>query len=126
AWLWKRRLWMLGGFAFVAWVVYLSLTPDPWRAPTVDNFKSGHIIAYLWLMLWFAQLWVQVSRRLVVAVLLCLLGVALEYAQALTEYRTFAYSDMVDNAIGVAMGFLLSFTPLGRIGAVLERRRRAR
>jgi hypothetical protein len=33
---------------------------------------------------------------------------------------------MVDNAIGVAIGFVLTFTRLGGIEAVLEKRRIAR
>jgi VanZ family protein len=101
----------------------MSLAPDPWRAPTVNTFKTGHIFAYFWLMMWFGQLWLSPARRLTIALLLCLLGVGLEYAQALTEYRTFAYSDMVDNAIGVAIGFVLCLTPLGQLKAVLDRRR---
>jgi VanZ family protein len=123
AWMWKRRLWIISGFGFVALVVYLSLTTDPVRTPTIFNFKTGHIIAYFWLMLWFGQLWASIPRKLLVALALTLLGVSLEYAQAMTEYRTFAYADMVDNAIGVAIGFVLSFTPLGRIEAELEKRR---
>jgi VanZ family protein len=124
--MWKRRLWILGGFVFVALVIYLSLTPDPVRAPTIHDFKTGHIIAYFWLMIWFAQLWASVPRKIAIAAALTLMGVGLEYAQAMTEYRTFAYSDMVDNGIGVAVGFLLSFTRLGRVKAVLEKRRLAR
>jgi len=33
--------------------------------------------------------------------------VALEYAQGLTGYRTFAYSDMRDNAFGVLVGWIV-------------------
>src|SRR6202035_4028446 len=74
-WLWQRRLWFACGMAFVALVVYLSLTPNPVRAPTWDNFKTGHVIAYLWLMLWFGQIWTSVARRLAVAGMLCALGI---------------------------------------------------
>jgi hypothetical protein len=119
-WLWQRRLWFACGMGFVALVIYLSLTPDPVRAPTWDDFKTGHVIAYSWLMLWFGQIWTSVARRLVVAGMLCALGIGLEYAQDLTGYRTFSHSDMWDDALGVAVGFALCFTPLGRIERALE------
>ena len=113
-----RRLdafWIACGGAFVAYVVYLSVTPDPVRAPTVEGFKTGHIVAYLWLMLWFSQVAKTAATRLVTALLLCALGVFLEYVQLGTGYRTFAYSDMADDALGVAAGWLLAGTRLGRI-----------
>jgi VanZ family protein len=116
-----RHWWIALGAGFVLLVIYLSLTPDPLQAPTVDEFKTGHILAYLWCMLWFAQAWRGVRERLAVATLLVALGIALEYAQRETGYRHFSYSDMVDDAIGVGAGWLLACTPLGN---VLERKRR--
>jgi hypothetical protein len=107
--------WIACGAAFVAYVVYLSVTPDPIRAPTIDGFKTGHIVAYLWLMLWFSQVARTVTSRLVTAIMLCALGIGLEYVQLGTGYRHFAYSDMADDALGVAAGWLIACTPLGRI-----------
>jgi VanZ family protein len=116
---WKK-LWLGMGLGFVLLVVYLSLTPDPLRAPTIDGFKTGHILAYLWLMLWFAQVCTTVPRKLAVAAAFCVMGVALEYVQGTTGYRTFSYTDMWDNALGVAVGFALSFTPMGAALAKFE------
>lgn len=96
-------------------VAWLSVTPDPIPAPTVDEFKTGHIAAYTWLMLWFAQVARTARWRLATALLLCALGIALEYVQLGTGYRHFSYSDMADDAIGVAAGWVLALTPLGRI-----------
>lgn len=107
----RQRLWAGCGLAFVALVIYLSVTPDPVRAPTVDGFKTGHIAAYLWLMLWLGQVWPAWRRRAVTAVVLCGLGIALEYVQLQTGYRTFSTADMVDDAVGVAAGMLLLLTP---------------
>ena len=118
-----RRLdafWIGCGAAFVVYVIYLSVTPDPIRAPTIDGFKTGHIVAYLWLMLWFSQVARRFPTRLATAFMLCVLGVALEYVQLGTETRHFAYSDMVDDAIGVGAGWLLAMTPLGHIEARLS------
>jgi VanZ family protein len=107
-----RRAWLAGGAAFVALVIYLSLTPHPLQVPNVGPFKPGHIIAYTWLMLWFAQL-TRVGQRLGIGIALGLMGVALEYLQNYTGHRTFGYTDMRDNAIGVMIGLLLATTPLG-------------
>ena len=114
AYLKLRRAWRVGGTAFVLLVVYLSLTPNPVPVPNVGPFKAGHMAAYAWLMLWFAQL-ARVRQRIAIAVALALMGVVLEYLQDFTGHRTFAYSDMRDNAIGVAIGFALALTPLGRV-----------
>lgn len=111
--------WLAAGAAFVALVAWLSLTPEPPDAGRMGEVKIGHVAAYAWLMLWFAQLWESPRARIAIGLALALLGVGLEYAQSLTGYRTFAYADMRDNALGVAAGGLLVLTPLGRvIGAV--------
>lgn len=117
-----ERVWIAFGFAFVLLVIYLSVTPDPVRAPTVENFKTGHIIAYLWLMLWFAQVRRSPATRLVIGLLIVALGVGLEYVQRYVG-RDFAYSDMVDDAIGVGAGYLLALTPLGSLFARWEQRK---
>jgi VanZ family protein len=85
------------------------------RAPTVDGFKTGHIVAYLWLMLWFGQLWPAWRARVAVALIIWALGIALEYVQLAIGYRTFSYADMLDDAIGVALGLVLLLTPLSHL-----------
>lgn len=110
-----QALWIAGGVAFVLLVIYLSVTPDPIRAPSVGGFKTGHIIAYAWCMLWFAEVWRGLGRRLAVAAGLIALGIALEFVQdILPWHRDFAVADMVDDAIGVAIGLALAYTPAGR------------
>lgn len=118
------RLWIGLGLAFVALVIYLSLTPDPIEAPKWGAYKGGHIMAYAWLMFYFAQVCGRVGERLVIAVLLVAMGVGLEYVQDWVG-RDFAYSDMRDDAIGVAGGFVLALTPLGSAVAFIEERMKA-
>ena len=120
-----RRAWLAGGAAFVALVIYLSLTPDPLKVPDVAGLKAGHIAAYTWLMLWFAQIY-RGRTRGAIAIALVVMGVILEYLQDFTGHRTFAYSDMRDNAIGVCIGFALAaWTPLGHVVDAIQRRRAA-
>ena len=113
-----RKLWLAIGFALVALVIYLSLTPDPIDVGKIEEVKTGHFLAYAVVMLWFAQIYRSLRGRITVGLLLVLMGVALEYAQAIVGYRSFGYADMRDNAIGVTVGLILAFTPLG---AVLQR-----
>jgi len=112
-----RKLWLAIGFALVALVVFLSLTPNPLDVGQFEEVKVGHFVAYGALMLWFAQLFRSGRGRIGVGVALVLMGVALEYAQLMTGYRTFAYADMRDNAIGVGMGLAAGVT---RMGGILE------
>jgi hypothetical protein len=116
-----RGTWLLFGSGFLALVIYLSLTPDPLRAPTVGAVKSGHLLAYFWVMFWFCQLYGSLRSRVTVALGLAALGIGLEYAQGLTSYRTFAYGDMVDDALGIFLGWVLAWTPASKGLAFVER-----
>ena len=119
----REKLWVRIGLGFVCVVVFLSVTPAPVRAPTVDNFKTGHILAYAWCMLWFAQIWKDTMHRLVIALGLLVLGIGLEFVQdMLPWHRDFAVADMVDDAIGVAIGFALGWTPAANMLRGLEAR----
>lgn len=115
-----RNLWLGVGLAFVALVIYLSLTHDPPPAPDV-GFKINHVLAYAWLMFWFAQVFCVTRTRIAIAIGLALMGVALEHLQGMTGYRTFSYTDMRDNAIGVMVGWMIATTPLGRTIPALDR-----
>ena len=108
-----RPFWLAWGFAFVALIIYLSLKPDPIDTGRVADVKTGHFIAYAWLMWWFAQIFTRKRQRFGIAVAAIALGIGLEYLQGMTGYRTFAYWDMRDNAIGVLAGWILATTRLG-------------
>jgi VanZ family protein len=115
-----RKLWLGIGFALVALVVFLSLTPEPVDAGQLGGVKIGHFVAYLVLMLWFAQLYRALPARIALVAAFVLMGVVLEYAQGMTGYRSFAYSDMGDNAQGVVLGFMVGSTRLGTTLARVE------
>ena len=90
-----RRVWRAIGFGLVVLVIWLSLTPQPIEIPVEQGDKLGHITAYATLMFWFAQLDARHRMRVAYAIGFVMLGVALEFAQRLTDYRTFEVVDMV-------------------------------
>ena len=89
--------------------------------PIPQGWKIGNVLAYTWLMLWYAQIYQALPARLRIAMIFCAMGIALEYVQGLTDYRTFAYFDMLLNSCGVAMGFVLGHTRLRHALRTLER-----
>jgi VanZ family protein len=115
-----RNVWVVIGAAFVLLVIYLSLTPRPLDVPSVYDLKTGHILAYAWLMFWFSQIYRRPAQRVVLGAAFLALGVALEYIQGWVG-RDFAYTDMRDDGIGIAIGAALAATPLGGALAIIER-----
>ena len=116
-----QPFWLALGWVWVALVIYLSLTPHPPELSVMSGDKIGHTIAYLFLMLWFAQIYRSLSTRMRIAMGLVILGIAIEFAQEQTGYRRFEVADMGADAIGVAIGWLLSFTPLRETLRLAER-----
>lgn len=108
-------LWWALGWAFVALVAYLSLTPSPPPPQELLGFDIAHAAAYAWLMFWFAHLLPTRAARLRCAAALCGFGILLEVLQGTTGYRVFSYADMRDDAIGVAIGAIVASTALARV-----------
>jgi VanZ family protein len=104
---WLLRGWRAVGWCGVLAVIVLSLIPD---APSLTEYpqedKLQHILAYFTLMLWFAQIHLERRARLRIALALCAMGVAIEFAQGGTGWRTFSFADMAADAVGVALGWL--------------------
>ena len=109
------------GWSFVGLVVYLSLTSDPPDLGVPHAFDAGHVIAYAWLMFWFAQLHHGARMRAMLAAGFFTLGVVLEFIQGMTGYRMFEYGDMAANGLGVMIAFLLARTRLQNTLLALER-----
>jgi VanZ family protein len=113
--------WRALGYGLILLVIYLSLTPAPPNIPIENGDKLGHVGAYTALMAWFAWLYPSHSVRWICAVGFATLGVGLEFAQALTDYRTFELTDMVADTTGVVLGWLAALPPLPNLLLCLER-----
>lgn len=116
-----RLAWLVLGCLWVATIFYLSLIPHP---PEPIHFeysdKLEHTLGYAALMLWFCQIYHQPAQRMLLAVLLIGMGIALELLQRMTGYRYFDYADMLANGTGVLLSWALAHTPLGRIYSLFE------
>ncbi len=104
----------------IAGVVVLSLIPVEVDFRE-DSDKVAHLFAYGSLSLWFGMIFAGTGRQLGIAVAFAALGVALEFLQGMTDYRTFDIADMVANTIGAALGWGLAQTPLKNGFAWIER-----
>lgn len=117
-----HRIWVAIGWLLTLLIVYLSLTPQPPAPLTFDNAdKVEHALAYAVLCFWLCQIYPSLRFRLLLMTGLVGLGVALEYAQRWTGYRTFDVMDMLADGVGVLGGWLLAGTRLGRLLAYFER-----
>jgi VanZ family protein len=116
-----ERLWHALGVLLVAFVSFMSLTPDPPDLGGPPGYKVGHVLAYLTLSLWYAQLVPRGRGRLVVVAGFSAMGVLFEYLQGMIETRGFEYSDMAINSAGALLGYALGQTPLDGALAWLER-----
>ena len=100
--------WFATGLALVAIVIYLSVANfHVPQIPSTLGDKINHCIAYGTLMLWFGQLFRAHRSRLVLALLLIALGIAMEFIQGVLPYRFFDWFDMLANVSGVLMSMCL-------------------
>lgn len=116
-------LWLSLGWLAVIAVVTLSLITLPTQLIVEFRYadKFQHIIAYGVLMGWFVQIFHSRWALTIHALVLLIMGVALEYLQAHTG-RMFDYYDMVANLIGVGTGLLLLLTPWRSLLLKIEQR----
>lgn len=100
-----RLLWVGLGWGWVAAIVWLSLTPSPPKLEVTLGDKLGHFTAYGALMFWFCQLYARRSARIAYGAAFVAMGIALEFIQGATGYRSFELLDMAANSIGVLLGW---------------------
>jgi VanZ family protein len=103
-------------------IISLSLTPAPPQIDMENGDKLGHLAAYGLVTLWFAQPCTALRQRIGLAIGMVALGIALEYAQRATGYRSFEVADMVADALGVALGWLAAPPRLPNLLAWVESR----
>ena len=84
-----RRVLIAIGWCLVGVIWWLSLTPQPPRVDFENSDKVGHFLAY--------------------ALGLIAMGIAIEFIQRWTRYRSFEVYDMLAGALGVLLGWACAF-----------------
>lgn len=115
-------LWKAAGWLLVLAIIALSLMPAPPDLGMNQGDKLGHLVAYGLVTLWFAQPYTKLRQRIWLAIGMVALGIALEYAQGATGYRSFEVADMVADALGVAIGWLAAPPRLPNLLSWTEKR----
>jgi hypothetical protein len=114
-------LFVASAWALVAAVIYLSLSTTIIQLPGDPGGRYAHVGAYTVLMFSFGYAYPNARATVVVAAALLALGIGIEYFQVYFG-RNFERADMVADAIGIGLGWLLGLS-LTRI--LIERRRDA-
>ena len=117
------RFYLAIGRALIVVILLLSLAPLP--APPIDveqGDKIGHALAYFALMGWYAQLFDARRALLWRAAAFVALGGAIELIQHYVN-RDAEWLDLGADALGVALGLALAFTPRARVLQRLDRAR---
>ena len=108
------KFWLLIGGALVALLLYGSLAPAEALPPLGGSDKLWHAGSYFVVMAYFSQIYTPLRTRLLIAVALIALGVAVEFIQPYVN-RQFEWRDAFANSVGVACAWLMSLSPLGLI-----------
>lgn len=107
------RAWLALGWALILGAVIVSLVPGGSLPTTGAGDKIEHAAAYAAMTLWFAGIYPR-SRYLMIGILLCSLGIALEWAQgAMHVGRQRELNDVVANTSGIVVGLIAARLGLG-------------
>lgn len=112
------------GWLLILLVCYFSLTSNPPKISLQFEHldKIEHMLSYMILMAWFAQLYHTKQSRIYYALFFIVLGITIEILQGLGGIRYFEYLDMLANSSGVVMGLLLTKGKRKDLLFLLERR----
>ena len=116
------RLWLGIGLALIAGVIFLSLTPPIVKLPAEHFDKLFHAANYALIMGWFVQLYRGGRSYLLLALAFITLGIAIEILQGFHPMRYFDVLDMLANAAGVVLVWLLARGAFTSLLQRLERR----
>lgn len=108
--LWRyRSIWLVIGWLWIVAIWYLSLVMPPPKPDLGFTFgdKILHAGAYGVLMAWFLQLYHRRDSRITCMIVFIGMGILLEYLQSMTDYRQLEYADMLANATGVLLAWLI-------------------
>jgi hypothetical protein len=74
--------------------------------------KLSHFTVYMILMLWFINIYTQKRYRALLCLAFLAMGLCLELIQGAIEHRSFQYTDLLSNSVGVFFGWSFANTRL--------------
>ena len=117
-----KKLWLVIGYAMVAFVIYSSLTSNPVSVGIEYSDKFLHTVGYFGLMGWFLQIYHKKATRFLLAAIFIAMGISLEFLQDWGGVRYFEVNDMIANTSGVLLAWVLIFTPFPGLLLWFERK----
>jgi VanZ family protein len=115
------RLWWTIGWCMVATVAFASLKPNVDFPDFAESDKVAHFSAYCAMAFWFAGM-TDRSRYPILAVLLILLGGAIELAQGVMGFgRSADWHDLLANSMGIGVAIIAAYAGLGSWMSRIER-----
>lgn len=109
-----RVLWLAIGHALIIATAWVSLDTSPPHWAFAAGDAVLHATSYGVLAFWFGQIYPGALRQLVLALAFVAFGALLEVLQAeLTAVRRFEVGDLLANAAGVAVAWVLLRTAAG-------------
>jgi VanZ family protein len=101
-----KPVFRTAGIGIIVSIWVLSLIPlSQSGIPGTDKFH--HAFAYFACMFCWGQAFTRPATRLKLALIFMAMGALIECVQGLTTYRTFEWMDMVANAVGVTIAWLV-------------------
>ena len=97
----------LASIAVLIGIWILSFLPGSGMPDVPGNDKWHHALAYFACMFLWAQCYLAPAQRLKLAIIFILMGALIECLQGLTDYRSFEWLDMLADAVGVILAWLL-------------------
>ncbi|MDQ1362553.1 MAG: hypothetical protein QG652_413 [Pseudomonadota bacterium] len=105
-----KKLWLLIGLMMIVFVITETLTSSPIDTGVEVSDKILHTAGYFVLMGWFVQIFHGRKHQLLLAAGFVSMGIVLEFLQGWGGVRQYEVADMLANASGVALAWLLSLT----------------
>ena len=97
----------LASIAVLIAIWILSFLPGSGMPDVPGNDKWHHALAYFACMFLWAQCYLAPAQRLKLAIIFILMGALIECLQGLTDYRSFEWLDMLADAVGVILAWLV-------------------
>lgn len=102
-----RTLFRVASICVLIAIWVLSLIPAVNVPDAPGNDKLHHALAYFTCMFCWGQLYVQPVQRIKLAIILVAMGALIECIQYFTPTRSFEFLDMLANATGVTLAWIV-------------------